>query len=144
MRSSVLWLVSSVCGGWTYFLPGFFLPATVRLGPLRVRALVRVRCPRTGRPRAVPDALVAADLDLAPDVGGDLAAQVTLDLVVGLDVVAQLHDLIVGQVLGALVGIDAGGRQRLRRAGPAHPEDVGERDLHPLLAGEVDADRRAM
>src|SRR5215475_10028618 len=26
-----------------YFLPGFFLPATVRLGPLRVRALVRVR-----------------------------------------------------------------------------------------------------
>src|SRR3954464_8588539 len=26
-----------------YFLPGFFLPATVRFGPLRVRALVRVR-----------------------------------------------------------------------------------------------------
>src|SRR5438105_271740 len=33
-----------------YFLPGFFLPATVRLGPLRVRALVRVRWPRTGSP----------------------------------------------------------------------------------------------
>src|SRR5262249_40076300 len=28
-----------------------FLPATVFRGPLRVRALVRVRCPRTGRPR---------------------------------------------------------------------------------------------
>src|SRR5712691_11374774 len=28
-----------------------FLPATVRRGPLRVRALVRVRCPRTGRLR---------------------------------------------------------------------------------------------
>lgn len=27
-----------------------FLPATVFLGPLRVRALVRVRCPRTGNP----------------------------------------------------------------------------------------------
>jgi hypothetical protein len=26
-----------------YFLPGFFLPATVRLGPLRVRAFVLVR-----------------------------------------------------------------------------------------------------
>jgi hypothetical protein len=26
-----------------YFLPGFFLPATVRFGPLRVRALVLVR-----------------------------------------------------------------------------------------------------
>src|SRR5271156_4070440 len=29
----------------------FFLPAMVRLGPLRVRALVLVRWPRTGRPR---------------------------------------------------------------------------------------------
>ena len=28
-----------------------FLPATVFFGPLRVRALVRVRCPRTGSPR---------------------------------------------------------------------------------------------
>jgi len=26
-----------------YFLPGFFLPATVRFGPLRVRAFVLVR-----------------------------------------------------------------------------------------------------
>src|SRR5690606_13461026 len=34
-----------------YLRPAFFLPATVRLGPLRVRALVRVRCPRTGRLR---------------------------------------------------------------------------------------------
>src|SRR5262249_38216941 len=29
----------------------FFLPATVFFGPLRVRAFVWVRCPRTGRPR---------------------------------------------------------------------------------------------
>src|SRR5262249_25734653 len=28
----------------------FFLPAIGRAGPLRVRALVWVRCPRTGRP----------------------------------------------------------------------------------------------
>ena len=36
-----------------YVLPvAFFLFATVpRRGPLRVRALVCVRCPRTGRPR---------------------------------------------------------------------------------------------
>src|SRR5688572_15008266 len=34
---------------------------------------------------AVPDALVAADLDLALDVGGDLAAEVTLDLQVRVD-----------------------------------------------------------
>src|SRR4051812_46224014 len=35
-----------------YFFPAFFLPATcIRFGPLRVRALVLVFCPRTGRPR---------------------------------------------------------------------------------------------
>ena len=37
---------------WHYFLAAFFLPATcIRLGPLRVRALVFVFWPRTGRPR---------------------------------------------------------------------------------------------
>ena len=30
-------------GHEAYFLPAFFLPATVRFGPLRVRAFVRVR-----------------------------------------------------------------------------------------------------
>src|SRR5919204_1071919 len=39
-------------GAGNYFLPAFFLPATcMRLGPLRVRALVLVFCPRTGRLR---------------------------------------------------------------------------------------------
>src|ERR1700756_6079347 len=38
--------------GWTHFLPAFFLPATcMRFGPLRVRALVLVFWPRTGRAR---------------------------------------------------------------------------------------------
>src|SRR4029450_12109881 len=43
------------CGGLRprsgYFLVAFFLPATVFFGPLRVRALVWVRWPRTGSPR---------------------------------------------------------------------------------------------
>ena len=34
-----------------YLFAYFFLPAIVRRGPLRVRALVRVRCPRQGKPR---------------------------------------------------------------------------------------------
>ena len=32
------------------YLVGFFLPATVLTLPLRVRALVLVRCPRKGKP----------------------------------------------------------------------------------------------
>src|SRR5713226_3379212 len=43
------------CAGLTpfldYFLPAFFLPATVFFLPLRVRALVCVRWPCTGSPR---------------------------------------------------------------------------------------------
>ena len=34
-----------------FFRAAFFLPAIVFFGPLRVRALVCVRCPRTGRLR---------------------------------------------------------------------------------------------
>jgi hypothetical protein len=39
-------------GPQPYFIPFTdFFPATVFFGPLRVRAFVRVRWPRTGRPR---------------------------------------------------------------------------------------------
>src|SRR6476659_4459699 len=38
-------------GAVIYFLVTFFLPAMARRGPFLVRALVWVRCPRTGRPR---------------------------------------------------------------------------------------------
>src|SRR5215207_3505436 len=88
---------------------------------------------------AVPDTLVGADLDLPADVLRHLAAQVALDPVVGVDVVAQPDQVLVGQVAGAQVGVDAGRGQRGVRAGLADAVDVGERDLHPLLAGEVDA-----
>ena len=33
-----------------FFIVAFFLPAIALLGPFRVRAFVRVRCPLTGRP----------------------------------------------------------------------------------------------
>src|SRR4029078_1601233 len=54
-RDVLLYLAAATlgaAGGGGDFLPAFFLPATcMRLGPLRVRALVFVFCPRTGRPR---------------------------------------------------------------------------------------------
>src|SRR5688500_3955582 len=70
-----------------------------------------------GQALAVPDALVAADLNLAADIRLDLAAQVPFNLEVGLDVVAQLHDLFIGQVTSPLVGVDAGGGQKLDGSG---------------------------
>src|SRR5580693_7315217 len=88
-------------------------------------------------PAAMADSLVAADLDLAPDVGLDLAAQVTFDLVGRVDPVAELHQLVVGEVVDPGVPADAGCLQRLQRPRAAYAEYIGERDLDPLIAGEV-------
>ena len=85
------------------------------------------------------DALVAADLDLAADVGGDLTAEVTLDLEVALDEVAQCDELVVGQVLDADVAGDPGLAKGLQRTRAPDAVDVGECDLHTLLARDVDA-----
>jgi hypothetical protein len=91
------------------------------------------------QPAAVPEALVAADLHLAADVAGHLAAQITLDAEVLVDVVAQLEQVLVAEVLHAQVRAHARGRQGLLGVRLADAVDVGERDLHPLLAGQVDA-----
>ena len=87
----------------------------------------------------MPQALVAADLDLAADVGLHLAAQVALHLQVGLDVVTQVSHLVISEVPGAQVLVDAGGRQNFVGAGTADAEDVRQRDLHALIARQVDA-----
>src|SRR5664280_2344278 len=92
-----------------------------------------------GQALAVPDALVAADLHLALDVLGNVAAEVALHLQVGVDVVPEAGHLFVGEVPYPGVGAGLGGGADLLRGGPADAEDVGERDLQPLLAGDVDA-----
>src|SRR3954452_17096053 len=88
---------------------------------------------------AVAQPLVAPNLHLAADVGGHLAAQVTLDAEVLVDVVAQPQQVLVAEVLDPQVGAHAGRLEGLLGVGLADPVDVGERDLHPLLAGQVDA-----
>ena len=62
------------------------------------------------------DAAVAADLHQALDVLGVLAAQVALDGEVALDEVADLDDLVLGEIADQRVGVDAGlGQQLVRR-----------------------------
>src|SRR6516225_10527553 len=93
-----------------------------------------------GQPPAVPDALVAPDLDLAPNVSLHLTAQVTFDLVVGVDPVPEPDEVVVAEVVHAGVPADVRGLQRLQRAGAADAVDVGKGDLEPLVTREVDAD----
>ena len=90
--------------------------------------------------RTVATALVRTDLHLATDVGRDLTAQVALDLVVGLDVVTQRDEVVVGQLVDPQVGADAGGGEGVGGAGAPDAEDVGECDLDALVAREIDSD----
>ncbi len=77
-------------------------------GPLRVLALVLVRCPLYGQTLSVTDTAVAVDLDKSLDVHRDLTAKVTFNRVVVFDFVTKLCDLVLGEILRAGIGIDAG------------------------------------
>src|SRR5699024_10822907 len=134
MRSSIRALGASA----DYLAAGLLLAGDGALGALAGAGVGLGALTVHRQVAAVTQTLVAADLDLAADVGGDLTAQVTLELVGALQVVAQLHQLGVGQGLHSDVRAQAGVGDGLGGAGPPHPEDVGECHLEPLVAGEVD------
>src|SRR3954451_9143812 len=83
-------------------------------------------------------AAVAADLHQALDVLGPLAPQVTLDDQVVVDRVAELRDLVVGQVTDVGVRADPQLGQELGRGGLTDSVDVREADLYALVEGDVD------
>src|SRR5688572_5209103 len=89
--------------------------ARVGLGPL----------PPDRKPAPVANPAVGADLGQALDVLRALAPQITLNLV-RLDGLAQLHRLLVGQVLDVGVGIDADLVQDPVGGRAADAMDVGE------------------
>src|SRR4051794_34051424 len=66
-------------------------------------------------PLAVPQAAVAADVAEPGDVLLDLAAELPLDDVLVVEQGRQLGQLVLGQLAGALVGIDRGPLAELRR-----------------------------
>src|SRR4029079_6713244 len=127
-----------LCSNGFGLLAGF-LPAGDRLLRALARPRVRARAlPVHREAAAVPDPLVRADLDLALDVGGDLAPQVTLDLHVRVDERPQLGDLVVGEVTNPRVGRQPGLATHDLRGGATDPEDVRQGDLESLLARDVD------
>ena len=93
----------------------FFLPATVPLrGPLRVRALVWVRCPRTGR-SGDGGSRGRTEFDEALDVHRDVLAEIAFDVALVLNHLADAVDLVLAQVLDLLEGVDIGLLQDLER-----------------------------
>jgi hypothetical protein len=108
------------------------LPAIGFALPLRVRALVCVRWPRTGRPLLWrrPQAL---------DVHRGFAAQVALDREVGVDRFADLQDFRVGQVLHAAAMVDAQLVRNANRRLGANSMNIGKCDNNPLVRGDINA-----
>ena len=81
-------------------------------------------------------AAVASNLNQTLDIQADLTAQVTLDVVVALDDFTQLSSLFFGQVLTRVSGlIPVLARISLDVLRPM--PNVGQADLHALLAGKV-------
>src|SRR5581483_10850830 len=92
-----------------------------------------------GQAAPVADAAVAADLRQALDVLRALAAQVALDRELLVDGVAQLADLLFGEVADVGVGRDPRLRQQAVRGRAPDPVDVGEADLGALVERQVHA-----
>src|SRR6266496_479090 len=91
-----------------------------------------------GQALAVPQAPVAGEVHQPLDVHRGFAAQIAFDLVVLVDRLADVEDLLVGQVLDALVGRDAQLGDDLAGRGAVDSVDVGERHFDALVGGDVD------
>src|SRR5919198_5383700 len=87
----------------------------------------------------MPDAAVGADLAEPLDRLRAVAAQIAFHLDVLVDVVAELRDLVLGEVANLRVGIEAERCSDPARRRLADAVDVRQPDLEPLLVGEIDA-----
>ena len=70
---------------------------------------------------------------------GDRTTQVALGLVVRFDVIAERYEVVVVELVDALVGADARRGEGLGGAGATDPEYIRECDLNALFAREVDS-----
>src|SRR2546425_21100 len=82
---------------------------------------------------------IAGDVHQALDVVGALPAKVALHNELTLDHVSKPRDLGLGEVADVGVGVDPCALENGVRGGTADPVDVGQSDLHALLARDVDA-----
>src|SRR5712691_12020262 len=108
------------------------------------RALARARVgvgalAAHGQVAAMAHPTVGADLHQPLDVHGHVLAQVAFHVAFLVDDLGDAAGFLFREVLHADAGVDAGLAQDLVRAAHADPVDVGQRDLHPLAAGQVHA-----
>src|ERR1700760_4132996 len=97
-----------------------------------MRALTADRQALTGT-----QAAIAAEIHQALDVHRDVATQVTFDLVMFVDVFADLQDFRFGQLIDALRRLDAGARADFHRVLRADAEDVTQCDMQRFASRDI-------
>src|SRR3954468_3505665 len=88
---------------------------------------------------AVAQAAIAGQIHQPLDVHRRLAAEVTLHRMVGVDRLAQMEHLLVGEILDPPLGRDAELGGDLLRLGAADAVDVSQRDFDALVGRDIDA-----
>ncbi len=111
--------------------------ATGRDLPLRVRALVWVRWPRTGRLLAVPEPAIAAEIHQPLDIELHLAAQVAFDEKILVDHLADLQHFVVGELVDAPVFRDVDLLHELLGPVRADAVDILQRHDDALVRGDI-------
>jgi hypothetical protein len=109
-------------------------PLTLARTSIRMCALTAHR-----KPFAMAKPLVAADLDLSLDILRNFATEVALDLVVGIDELANTQDFCVCEIADFRVVINFERTEELVRPRSSDPEDIGETYLNPLVSREVNS-----
>jgi hypothetical protein len=86
---------------------------------------------------AVSQPLIAADLDLALDVLGDVTTKIALDLVVGIDELANTQNFGVTQVANLRVVVDVECLEYVKCPRATDPEDIRETNLYTFVPWKI-------
>src|SRR5207245_4548205 len=95
--------------------------------------------PSHRQPPPVPEPAIAPDVDEPFDVPRHLLAEVSLYLVLPLNDFAQLHDLILAEILHARRRRDSRLGQDLSGQRPPDAIDVGQPDMYLFLPREINS-----
>src|SRR5258708_16006452 len=88
---------------------------------------------------AMTVATVGANFDQPLDVHGDVFAQITFHAAFAFNGLADAVDLFFVQVLDLFDGLDVGGGKQPPGARVSDAENVGQRDVHMLVARKINA-----
>src|SRR5512135_2789439 len=86
---------------------------------------------------SVPQTPVAPDIHEALDVYVHLFAKIAFDLVLLFNDVPDLRNLFLAEHIRPLIRVNACPREYLVRHRSPDPVEIGQRDLDPLLSGDV-------